>query len=227
MRGFFVFQIEFVVAAMNIFATFDCPIQSARAHCDVHVIKMILESAQLLSAVHVLTTGEQVAYKLSHANHPCTIWVLESAENYRWLFEMFLALLREYEYRFDKVHKTDTHVEALRRVPVPLPEIGLTPFAQAIPEELRGRCAHDAYKRHIIRKMQEWPRRVKPMRTCFTRRRPPVFLKKLCPYKSADTKGTKMNVLPERKLKSVVLRDGRSHHYNHNRHMRVSILSVA
>ena len=38
---------------MNIFYLSECPVESAQAHCDKHVVKRILESAQMLCTAHM------------------------------------------------------------------------------------------------------------------------------------------------------------------------------
>jgi hypothetical protein len=69
---------------MNIFFLDENPTLSAKYHVDKHVVKMILETAQLLCSVHHVTdqVTDQVPYKLSHKNHPCAIWARESLSNY-------------------------------------------------------------------------------------------------------------------------------------------------
>jgi hypothetical protein len=68
-------------------------------HVDKHVVKMILETAQLLCGVHHVTdevttkyrtSTDQVPYKLSHKNHPCAIWARKSLSNYLYLCELGL-----------------------------------------------------------------------------------------------------------------------------------------
>jgi hypothetical protein len=90
---------------MNIFFLDYDPKKCAQYHNDKHVVKMILETAQLLCGVHWVT-GNEAPYKLSHKNHPCSIWVRSSLENYLWLCELGLELCIEYEYRYGKKHKT-------------------------------------------------------------------------------------------------------------------------
>jgi len=90
---------------MNIFFLDYDPKKCAQYHNDKHVIKMILETAQLLCGVHWVT-GNEAPYKLSHKNHPCSIWVRSSLENYLWLCELGLELCIEYEYRYGKKHKS-------------------------------------------------------------------------------------------------------------------------
>jgi len=90
---------------MNIFFLDYNPKKCAQYHNDKHVVKMILETAQLLCGVHWVT-GNEAPYKLSHKNHPCSIWTRSSLENYLWLCELGLELCIEYEYRYGKKHKT-------------------------------------------------------------------------------------------------------------------------
>lgn len=80
--------------------------------CDKHVVKMILESAQLLSTAHRILDGdplpdsrEGLFYRSTHKNHPCAKWARESVENYNWLVDHFDGLLSEYTHRYNKQHK--------------------------------------------------------------------------------------------------------------------------
>lgn len=94
---------------MNIFWLDDYPEISVKYYCDKHVVKMILEYAQLMSTAHheFNSYWKKDVYKPTHKNHPCAIWVRESADNYMLLFTLFKELSREYTYRYGKVHKTD------------------------------------------------------------------------------------------------------------------------
>ncbi|HLD91056.1 MAG TPA: pyrimidine dimer DNA glycosylase/endonuclease V [Patescibacteria group bacterium] len=89
---------------MQIFATYNCPIKSAKYLDNKRVIKQVLESAQLLSNAIHLNNGVG-PYKLTHRHHPLTISVKSSRSNYKWLLEHFYALCKEYTRRFNKVHK--------------------------------------------------------------------------------------------------------------------------
>ena len=97
---------------MNIFfLDFDVK-KCAVYHCDKHVVKMILETAQLLCGVHhVVELQYEIPYKLSHKNHPCAIWSRESLSNYLYLCELGLALCEEYTYRYGKRHKSQDVIE--------------------------------------------------------------------------------------------------------------------
>lgn len=109
---------------MNIFALDEVPEQAAVWHCDAHVIKMILETAQLLSSAHhaINPNNTYPIYRPTHTNHPCAVWTRKSKANYVWLTQLGLALCDEYTFRYDKIHKTQSVLEWLE---VNVPIIGL------------------------------------------------------------------------------------------------------
>lgn len=95
---------------MNIFYLDEDPDLCARYHCDKHLVKMILETAQLLCNVFHYTDPEQadeIPYKATHLNHPCSKWVRENTANYSWTIRLGLALCKEYTHRYDKKHKSE------------------------------------------------------------------------------------------------------------------------
>ncbi len=93
---------------MNIFAVDKDPKISAQQLCDKHVVKMILESAQMLCAVYDNGTAP---YKRAFYNHPCTIWARETEQNYEWLLNHAYAMCQEYTRRYGKVHKSIYAIE--------------------------------------------------------------------------------------------------------------------
>ena len=99
---------------MNIFYLDSRPHVAAKDHCDKHVVKMILESAQMLCTAHRELDGDvpDVFYKSTHKNHPSTIWARSKAGNYRWLYDLFVSLCDEYTYRYGKVHLSDKKFRA-------------------------------------------------------------------------------------------------------------------
>jgi hypothetical protein len=108
----------------------------ARFHCDQHVSKMILESAQLLCTA-LNKKGITTPYRSTHMNHPCTLWVGESYDNFNWLRKLALALNAEYRYRYrkDSDHKSVAVIGAI--ADIRFESIGLTPFAQAMPDQYK------------------------------------------------------------------------------------------
>jgi hypothetical protein len=121
---------------MNIFVL-DSDIDAcARFHSDRHVVKMTLESAQMLCTV-LHENGIQAPYKPTHRHHPCTLWAGRSLSNWIWLRDLALALNDEYRYRYrkDSDHLSGAVVRDLP--PPPIDDLGLTEFAQAMPEQYR------------------------------------------------------------------------------------------
>ena len=134
---------------MNIFFLHMNPRICAQMHCDKHVIKMILEACQMLCTTWHIADSEYTIYKppykLAFKNHPCTIWVRTSVDNYRWLCNMTLELCKEYTYRYGKIHKCQTVIDELSQYTPPLPEIGFTSPAQAMPDIYKDNDAIEAY----------------------------------------------------------------------------------
>jgi hypothetical protein len=157
---------------MNIFYLDRDPEIAAQMMCDKHVVKMILESAQMLSTAHRVLDGDEYAnemglYKLAHKNHPSTIWVRTSSENYRWLFNHYDALMQEYTYRYDKTHATSRLRDALNKTPdnIPSTQYPNTDPPQCMPEECKGEDTVLAYQTYyIIEKSSfaKWKRREIP-----------------------------------------------------------------
>lgn len=125
---------------MNIFYLDPSPVKSAMAMTNKHVVKMIVESAQLLStAHHVLDAGDdlpKILYRPTHRNHPSAIWVRETAGNYIWLLNHLEALLNEYANRYNKKpwdHATYNVWRALDLLPRKIPfDLNQTPIKMAI-----------------------------------------------------------------------------------------------
>jgi hypothetical protein len=121
---------------MNIFILDYDIKQSAEYHCDQHVNKMILEAAQIVCTVnHKL--GIDAPYRPTHENHPCVKWAGESLANYLYVLDYAYWLNEASRKRYNRSrdHASWTEIEYLRFPP--LPEIGLTAFARAMPEEFK------------------------------------------------------------------------------------------
>lgn len=137
------------VAKMNIFATDLDPEISAQNLCDKHVVKMILESAQILSTAH--TSNGPPLYRNTHERHPCVLWVRESIQNYRWLCEHALSLCKEYTFRYGRTHKSEkVIVWCIDNLPCLPDKRKISPFFQAIPEKYRGSSPVEAYRKYYI-----------------------------------------------------------------------------
>lgn len=89
--------------------------------CDKHVVKMILETAQILySAWHVRaglpkdpTLEDFPAYRKTHANHPICVWARASPTHYHWTCMYGIILCKEYTHRYHKQHATEKHLQRL------------------------------------------------------------------------------------------------------------------
>jgi hypothetical protein len=157
---------------MNIFFLSFDPKTAAEHHCDKHVVKMILETAQLLYSSHWVTDSTRLpagAYKLAHKNHPCSIWVRESIDNYMWLVRLGQALCQEYRFRYgDKTHKTEAHIEWLCQNPPAIPAKGFTTVRLAMPDEYKMEDPIDSYRMYYrenklkIRGIVKYTKREKP-----------------------------------------------------------------
>ena len=141
---------------MNIFYLDRNPKVAAQMMCDKHVVKMILESAQMLSTAHRVIDGDYRADRggfnnITHKNHPSTIWVRASSENYRWLWKHFDALLKEYTHRYGKHHATERLRNILYMPPLNIVHgVPLTDPPQCMPELCKGEDTVLAYQNYYI-----------------------------------------------------------------------------
>tara|TARA_Y100000361_G_C11119892_1_gene322586 strand:- start:87 stop:596 length:510 start_codon:yes stop_codon:yes gene_type:complete len=145
---------------MNIFVLSQNPITAAKMMCDKHIPKMIVESAQMMASAlrrHGATddmmplTKAGTPYKGGYKHHPCTVWVGDSYANFMWLSHHAEALLDEYYERFGKVHACHNPIyqmSSMKSVFATSTRDYLTPFAQAMPDEYKNRCAVTAYRNY-------------------------------------------------------------------------------
>lgn len=139
---------------MNIFYLDTDPNTAAQWQCDRHVVKMILESAQLLSTAHRELDGDEHAdevgmYKRTHKNHPSAVWARESTSHYRWLYKHFYALCDEYRYRYGKEHLTWKKLgEALSESPDNCPVSGWNDPPQCMPDVYKHASTVQAYRNY-------------------------------------------------------------------------------
>jgi hypothetical protein len=146
---------------MNIFYLDKNPKKAAQMMTDKHVVKMIVESAQLMSTCHRVLDGkpvkatsinnrsfttykhnnslmESTLYKASNYNHPCALWLRESGDNYDWLYDHFCELSSEYQKRFNREHLTYTKLkDVIKQRPKNIPLVEGTFPELAMPENYR------------------------------------------------------------------------------------------
>lgn len=154
---------------MNIFYLHYIPMICAQMHVDKHVVKMILETTQLLFGVwHMVDPDHRLytpVYRLTHKNHPCSKWARASVANYAWLCELGLALCCEYTYRYGRTHKCEAYLVDLRRNVPPLASHDFTPLPQAMPDHFRGNKSISAYRRYYAtdkKRLHSWKKRPSP-----------------------------------------------------------------
>jgi hypothetical protein len=132
---------------VNVFVLDYDPDVAAAYLVDKHVVKMMLETAQLLSTA-VNLAGVDAPYKTTHANHPCSLWVRESRQNFDWLVRHGIAIAGEYTRRYGKVHKSESIVRVLSAYSELFPDTSLTAFALAMPEEYKTSDAVESYRKY-------------------------------------------------------------------------------
>ena len=158
---------------MNIFVLDRDPIQAAKYMCDKHVVKMILESCQLLSTAHRVLDGtkieaitpknrkytryimdgnlENFLYKSTMINHPCSIWCRESSINYKWLATHAVELIHQYGSRYGKIHASEELTNWLyNNFPKNIQKAHLTTFVLAMPDQYKCSNAVLSYQNYYI-----------------------------------------------------------------------------
>ena len=139
---------------MNIFYLHSDPVKAAQIQYNKHVVKMILESAQMLCTAHhhyaelLDYDASYIPYKKAHYNHPSTIWTRQNSRQYYWLFHHMLGLGNEYTIRYGKKHLSITKCfDALKNCPVGMPLGGeFNEPPQAMPDEYKvPGCSITAY----------------------------------------------------------------------------------
>lgn len=157
---------------MNIFYLNEDPVVSSHLHCDKHVVKMVIEYAQMLSTAHRILDGEEyldktangrnikryrlqdtemenVLYKASHIKHPSAIWVRENAIQYQYMYDMFVALCDEYTYRYGRVHETDKKLRVLLdQLPMNIELGSWREPPQCMPDDVKTDKSIDAYHKY-------------------------------------------------------------------------------
>ena len=157
---------------MNLFYLHEDPQECATLHCDKHVVKMIIEYAQLMSTArrmldgeeyegrtklnhkirrwrHPNETMEQTLYKASHINHPTTQWVRESADHYQHLLALWRQLSFEYTFRYKRVHETFRKLHVLLlELPTNIPKNGFREPPQCMPEDVKSESVIEAYHKY-------------------------------------------------------------------------------
>ena len=140
---------------MNIFYLDKDPELAAIYQYNKHVVKMILESAQMLCTAHHCYGDkwqrENVPYKQAHLNHPSTIWTRRSKSTYMWLYNHMIALGDEYKKRYGKTHLSITKCKDFLAIPPRhIQGNDWCQPPQAMPDEYKDPCSIQAYWNYYI-----------------------------------------------------------------------------
>ena len=140
---------------MNIFYLSNDPKQIAIWQMDRHCIKMPLETVQLLCTAHRILDGKEkvikyngrnkkiweisddrndILYTATHVSHPSAIWTRNSDSNYLWLYQLCVELLKEYTYRYGKIHACERLLPYLKNSPKNILKGKFTEPTQAMPD---------------------------------------------------------------------------------------------
>ena len=153
---------------MNLFFIDKCPVMSAIQLCDKHVVKMVLETAQMCStALHEWDEALISTYKSAYKNHPMTVWVRENMPNFYWALTHGLAIGKEYTHRYGKHHKSTAVLLEMRDTFMDEHDHYkfYTPPPQCMPDEFK--CddyveAYRAYYRKDKAHILQWTGRPEP-----------------------------------------------------------------
>lgn len=149
---------------MNFFYLDSDPETCAKNMVDKHVVKMIVEHCQLLSTAQHLN-GIEALYKPTHPNHPTSVWVRTSIQNYNLLCQFTHAILKEYTYRYERLHACESILYYCETLKPNLPDIGLTKIALAMPDKYKSDDPIESYRKYYIGDKQHianWKKREIP-----------------------------------------------------------------
>ena len=180
---------------MNLFYLDEDIDKNAEYHMDTHVVKMPTEAAQMLTTAiwvdkhlgyvpRALNVEERALlnslkakepsieertftrFLPTHVNHPCSIWVRSSLDNYEWTFNYVDALNSEWAFRWRHNHNHGSYDATIALPePISLKRIGLTPYVQAVPDEYKDENPIAAYRLYYMCEKAGWAvwkRRFKP-----------------------------------------------------------------
>ena len=143
---------------MNIFATHSDPFLSSRDLDDKRMIKMILESTQLLcGALRYYGCAHEALYMPTHMNHPCAIWTRACVGNFYWLMEYTQHLCDNYFAYYHKHHACEDIIDIINieSLDYCIPNGIRTPFANCTPyKEEDRRDVHQKYRDYLKAKWQ-------------------------------------------------------------------------
>ena len=138
---------------MNIFFLHKDPSRAAKAQCDKHVVKMVLETTQMLSTA-ARRNGFDIGYKAAYPSHPMTRWVGDNNYNFSWALEHAQELSKEYVARYNKFHACQKVINKF--LPLKGSYINFSEPPQCMPDEFKCDDYVRAYRNYYIHKIGEW-----------------------------------------------------------------------
>lgn len=143
---------------MNIFVVDRDPRKAAGFLCDQHVVKMALETAQILSTAARDRRGLDIGYKPTHRKHPCVLWAGDSDANLWWTVRHGIELCMQYARRYSKAHACQKVILALSDAMSNPASQEPTEFVLCMPDEYRGPDPVEAYRTYYKREKARFAR---------------------------------------------------------------------
>ena len=140
---------------MNIFFLHRDPSRAAKAQCDKHVVKMVLETTQMLSTA-ARRRGNDVGYKSAYPNHPMTIWVGDTRDNFCWALQHAIELSKEYTLRYSKFHACQKVIDDIHKYYPDISFANITEPPQCMPDEFKNDDFVRAYRNYYVHKIGQW-----------------------------------------------------------------------
>jgi hypothetical protein len=132
---------------MNIFRLDNDPDLAARMAIDKHVVKMPVETCQILhTALRQYGVKADWIYKPFNPKHPSCLWACESRFNFMWLVAHGKSLCAEYTRRYGKVHKCESLIVKAGELSSCIHNIPSTPMRLAMPDQFRTDDAVHSYR---------------------------------------------------------------------------------
>lgn len=162
-----------LIFIVNIFATSKSPFESAIVLPDKLVVKMPVETCQMISIiyskwyydwgnVHKTDGTPYETKKGAFRNHPCTQWAAKNYENLAWLIVHGIHLCTEYNKRYGKIHSCNKTLFEAKKLFHKKTGKAITihcmvdQFARAMPDDIKNDTTIDditAYRKYMNTKL--------------------------------------------------------------------------
>jgi len=140
---------------MNIFFLHKDPVRAAKAQCDKHVVKMVLETTQMLSTA-IRRRGYDIGYQSAYPKHPMTIWVGDTRDNFYWALCHAEELSKEYTARYGKFHASQKVIDKIYEYYPNTSFDNITEPPQCMPDEFKQDDFVRAYRNYYVHKIGQW-----------------------------------------------------------------------